>query len=150
MKRVNFYTVKQVKENAAEYPVKNIIKQPEDVIEFVKVVLDLNSEAVEKFGILTLNMKNKVAGVHIISIGSLNEAIVHPREVYKAAILNNAAAIILFHNHPSGDTEPSANDIDVTQTLIKAGKIMGIKVIEHVIVGENGKYFSFKEMGYIL
>jgi len=147
MKRINFYTIKQVKEKGGLYALESdIISSPFDAGNVIKIVLDLNSEAVEKFGIITLTTKNKVAGIHIISIGSLNTTIVHPREVFKAAILNNAASIILFHNHPSGDPTPSAEDIKVTKRLTDAGKIMGIAVLDHIVVGD-GEYWSFKEKG---
>ena len=149
MKRINIYTVKQVKEKGGLYDVESKkIKSPEDAENIIQTVLDLNSEAVEKFGILTLNTKNEVAGIHIISIGNLNSSIVHPREVFKAAILNNAASIILFHNHPSGDPQPSSEDVKITKRLIEAGSIMGIDVMDHIVTGD-GKYKSLKKMGFI-
>jgi DNA repair protein RadC len=98
----------------------------------------------EHFEILHLDTKNKITSKEIISIGSLNQSIVHPREVFKSAILNNSASIILLHNHPSGDPKPSRQDIDVTKRLEDAGNILGITVIDHVIFGESG-YISFKE-----
>ena len=73
----------------------------------------------------------------------------HPREVFKAAILGNAAAIILFHNHPSGDPDPSREDRELTRRLIDAGRILGIDVLDHVVLGDEGQYFSFKERGLI-
>lgn len=147
MKRINRYSVRLVKENTGLYDVDNTkITTPLSAYNVIQTVLDINSEAVEKFGIITLNTKNMIAGIHIISIGSLNTSIVHPREVYKPAILNNAFSIVLFHNHPSGDPEPSQDDIDTTKRLVEAGNILGIKVLDHVIVGD-GKYFSLKEKG---
>ena len=101
----------------------------------------------EHFEILHLDTKNKITAKEIISIGSLNSSIVHPREVFKGAILNNSASIILLHNHPSGDTKPSREDISITQRLIKAGEILGIKVIDHLILGDS--FLSFKEEGII-
>jgi DNA repair protein RadC len=94
---------------------------------------------------LCLNTKNKVAGAHIISQGSLSASIVHPREVFKAALLNNSASIILAHNHPSGDPEPSREDVETTKRLVEAGEILGIRVLDHVIIGEQ--YLSMKEEG---
>ncbi|CAD7782800.1 MAG: hypothetical protein KCCBMMGE_01538 [Candidatus Methanoperedenaceae archaeon GB37] len=84
----------------------------------------------------------------IISVGSLNASLVHPREVFEPAVRNLAAQIILAHNHPSGDPEPSEDDITVTKRLIEAGKIMGIEVVDHIIVVKNG-FFSFKEKGLL-
>jgi len=102
----------------------------------------------EHFEILHLDTRNKITSKEIISIGSLNQSIVHPREVFKSAILNNSASIILLHNHPSGDPKPSRQDIDVTKRLEDAGNILGITVIDHVIFGESG-YISFKEEGIL-
>ncbi len=142
-KRINFYTLKMVKENSALYEVP-VIKSPEEVYQAAKQLLALHEEPEEHFCILCLNAKNKIVGVHTISIGSLTASIVHPREVFKAAILNNASGIICLHNHPSGDPEPSREDVEITKRLVKAGEIIGIKVLDHVIIGEQ-KYSSMKE-----
>ena len=102
----------------------------------------------EHFKIIHLNTKNNIIGVETISIGSLNSSIVHPREVFKSAIIKSSASIICLHNHPSGDTKPSKEDIKITQRLIKAGEILGIKVLDHLIIGEDN-YLSMKEEGII-
>lgn len=102
----------------------------------------------EHFEILHLDTKNDFVAKELISIGSLNSSIVHPREVFKGAILNNSASIILLHNHPSGDVRPSKEDINITQRLIKSGEILGIKVLDHLILGD-GTYLSFKEENII-
>jgi DNA repair protein RadC len=94
-----------------------------------------------------LDVKNQVIGIHTVSIGNLNSAIVSPREVFKAAILANAASIILGHNHPSGDTTPSPEDIQVTQVLFQAGKLLDIDVLDHVIIGEDGAFCSLRRDG---
>lgn len=144
---INIFTVKQFKEKAARYELDSkVIRSPFDAYRIIQEVLDIEHEAVEKFGILTLTTKNSVAGVHVLSTGNLNSAIVHPREVFKAAILNNAASIVCFHNHPSGDPEPSQVDISLTRRLVEAGELMGIEVLDHVIVGE-GRFVSLKEKG---
>ena len=83
-----------------------------------------------------------------MSVGSLNRAIVHPREVYKTAILSNAAAVMAFHNHPSGDTTPSEQDIQLTQRLMEAGELLGIKFLDHLVIGD-GSFISLKEQGYM-
>jgi DNA repair protein RadC len=99
---------------------------------------------VEKFGIIALNVKNEINGIHIICSGAINYTFIEPREVYMAALLNNAKAIIAFHSHPSGDPSPSRGDIRLTQRLKMAGEILGITLIDHLITG-NGKYTSLKE-----
>jgi DNA repair protein RadC len=100
----------------------------------------------EHFVVLLLNRKNRCIGLNTVSIGSLTSAVVHPREVFKAAILANASAIICGHNHPSGDTEPSGEDRALTSRLAEGGKLLGIDVLDHVIVGHgNASYYSFAD-----
>ena len=105
---------------------------------------DLYNETKEHFVTLHLDGKNKILCKDPVSIGSLNQSIVHPREVFKTALLSNAAAIILVHNHPSGDPSASKQDIAITNRLKEAGEIMGVNVLDHIIIGEN-QYFSFSE-----
>lgn len=154
MKRINFYSVKMVKEKGGLYDLVDnfTIRSPYDGYEAIQKILNLQEETSERFGILTLNTKNQIVGVHIIFVGSLNCSISHPREIFQRALLNNAASIICFHNHPSGDPTPSREDIEVTKRLVECGKIMGIEVLDHVITGDgiNGRreYVSMKEKGY--
>ena len=102
----------------------------------------------EYFVALHLNGKNVIQSVSVISQGSLNQSIVHPREVFKAALLSNAASVILSHNHPSGDLTPSQEDIAITRRLKDAGDIMGIKILDHIIVNtDTGDYRSFVQDG---
>jgi len=143
MTRINFYTLKMVKEDSVPYEVP-VIKSPAEAYQAAKQLLALHEEPEEHFCIICLNAKNKIVGVHTISIGTVNATIVHPREVFKAAMLNNASAIICLHNHPSGDPEPSREDIETTRRLVEAGEIMGIKVFDHVIIGEQ-RHLSMKE-----
>lgn len=98
----------------------------------------------ERFSVVLLDGKNRVLGIHIVSVGSLTAALVHPREVFKAAILANAASVILVHNHPSGDPEPSAEDRALTARLRQAGELLGITVLDHVVIGD-GSYTSLAE-----
>ena len=98
----------------------------------------------EIFTILFVNTKLKVIGFNVVSVGSLNQSVVHPREVFKSAILANAANIILCHNHPSGNPFPSWNDENITQRLVEAGKLLGIEVIDHVIIGDDN-YYSMRK-----
>jgi len=103
----------------------------------------------EHFVVLFLDTKNTVIGLNTVSIGILDSALVHPREVYKAAILANAAAIIVGHNHPSGDPTPSAEDRRVTERLREGGQLLGIELLDHVVVGEKGRFVSLKERGML-
>ena len=102
----------------------------------------------EHFKVVLLNTKNKVITIETVSIGSLNSTIVHPREIYKNPIKYSAASIIIAHNHPSGDPTPSAEDIEITKRLYEVGKLLGIELLDHVIIGD-GDYFSFKEKGLV-
>lgn len=102
----------------------------------------------EEFVVLLLDAKNKLLGFHVVSVGSLTSSLVHPREVYKVAILGNAAAIILLHNHPSGDPTPSAEDLHITNRLCQIGEVLGIQVLDHVVIGD-GRHVSFVEDGYL-
>jgi DNA repair protein RadC len=102
----------------------------------------------EHFLVFCLNSRGLPFRRELVSKGILNATLVHPREVFAAAILHNAASIIVVHNHPSGDTEASADDLDITARLVKAGQILGIEVADHVIVAEGG-YTSLREAGFI-
>lgn len=102
----------------------------------------------EHFRVLLLNTKNQVLGVETVSVGTLDSSSVHPRELFKSAIRKSAAAVILVHNHPSGDPAPSQADIDLTRRLVEAGSILGISVLDHIVIGDN-KYTSFKACGLL-
>ena len=110
------------------------------------LVPQFGSQPVEQFGILQLDTKHRVLRASIVSVGSLDASLVHPREVFRAATSGGAAAIVLFHNHPSGDPTPSIDDVALTKRLIRAGELMGIAVLDHVIVTENG-FASLRERG---
>ena len=94
---------------------------------------------------LYLNSRNQVIAYHVISIGTVNAAIVHPREVFKLAIMKNACSVIIAHNHPSGGLDPSDADLKITKRLIAAGKILGIELLDHIIITPAGKTFSIKK-----
>lgn len=123
------------------------IRKPEDVYNLLSP--ELSHLQKEHFICLLLNTKNFVLTKEVVSIGSLNSSIVHPREVFRLAIKRSCASIICVHNHPSGDPQPSKEDIDVTQNLRRASGIIGIDILDHVIIGHN-RYFSFKEHGLLL
>ncbi len=102
----------------------------------------------EYFKIILLDAKNFIISLEEVSVGSLSASIVHPREIFHLPVKKSAAAIILAHNHPSGDPYPSNEDLEITTRLVKAGNLLGIVVLDHIIVGEE-KYLSFKEMGFM-
>jgi len=148
MIRINCYSVRMVREKSVAYNADTrMIKSPADVADLIRDVLKPDEYAEERFGIVTLTTKNAIAGIHEISVGALSSTVVHPREAFKPAVLNNAAAIITFHNHPSGDVTPSPEDTTTFTRLNQAGEILGIKVLDHLIYGANGKYLSAKESG---
>lgn len=117
------------------------ISKPEDIYEVVKHYGSLD---VEYFLTITIDGSNRIIKIHEITKGILNKSLVHPREVFRAAILDRAAAIIIAHNHPSNNLEPSSNDRSVTKTLQKAGEIIGIPVLDSMVIGQSW-YTSFKE-----
>jgi DNA repair protein RadC len=101
----------------------------------------------EHFWALALNTKNQLLRMVEISVGSLNASIVHPRELYKEAVRVSAASIVVVHNHPSGDPTPSGADLQLTRRLSRAGDVLGIELIDHVVVGDGGAFVSIREMG---
>ena len=112
------------------------IKDPESVVKAIRA--SIKDKAKEHFKLILLNPRNKIIGISTISIGTLNASLVHPREVFKDAITHSAASVVLAHNHPSGDPEPSDDDIKITKKLVESGKILGIEVLDHIIIGKNG------------
>lgn len=122
------------------------IKSTSDAQQIIKA-LDLAKASEEYFYIVCVNAKGEVTGVHQISHEDLASSIVHPREVFKRACINNAAGIVCFHNHPSGDTTPSSQDRAATNRLKQAGELLGIPVIDHIIVGDD--FLSFKAEGLL-
>lgn len=127
-------------------PTTLALNSPQEVAGFL--MEEMRYYRKEYFKIILLNTKNQIISLEDISMGSLNSSIVHPREIFNVSIKKSAAAIILVHNHPSGDPHPSREDREVTARLVDAGKILGISVLDHIIVGEEN-YFSFKEKGLL-
>lgn len=123
-----------------------VIRSPEDGANYV--MEEMRNLKQEHFVALFLNTKNQVIHRETVFIGSLNASIVHPREVFREAIKRSSAAIIVIHNHPSGDPSPSQEDIHVTRRLFEAGKMIGIDVLDHLIIGDR-KFVSLKEKGYL-
>lgn len=120
---------------------KPTVKSPEDAIKSVKN--QLRGKKKEHFMMLSLDTRNHLINTQMISVGSLDTSIAHPREIFKEAISSTAASVIFVHNHPSGDPTPSADDIKLTQRLVEAGKIMGIEIIDHIIMCDKD-YLSMK------
>lgn len=119
---------------------------PEDVYDYASPIIEGKDK--EHFAVILMNIKNHILSMPIISIGGLAVSVVDAREVFKESVKNNAASIIMVHNHPSGDPTPSKEDILITRRMIEAGKIMDIPVLDHVIIGNN-RYTSLKETGHI-
>jgi DNA repair protein RadC len=131
----------------AEEGVAYMIKGPQDGADIASRFIGRDDR--EAFFVMCLNTKNHVVAVHRCHIGSLNASIVHPREVYKSAILNNAASVIVAHQHPSGESTPSTEDINVTKRLVEAGKLLGIELLDHLVVNSDNRFTSLKERDYI-
>lgn len=144
-KRVDIVSIKMVKESSFLYENRRV-NSSVDAIELFKRFL--NESDREQFLVCCMDIKNQPTSINVVSIGTLNSSLVHPREVFKVAILANSASIIVAHNHPSGDPTPSKEDINITIRLKEAGKIIGIDILDHVIIGEN-KHISFKEKGIL-
>jgi DNA repair protein RadC len=111
------------------------IRGPDDVVAFVG--RKLRKDPREHFLVLLLNARHEVMAIETVSIGSLNASIVHPREVFRPAIINSAASIVLVHSHPSGDPEPSEEDLSITRRLVQVGELVGIAVLDHVIIASR-------------
>ncbi len=137
---IPIYRITLVRERTVEH--YGTLRTSTDVCQFLREYLAGVDR--EHFVELMLDKKNRVIGLNTVSVGSLDSSIVHPREVYKPAILSNAAALIFGHNHPSGDPAPSPEDRAMTARLVECGKLLGIQVLDHIIVGD-GKYYSFAD-----
>lgn len=142
------YRLELVKEESHKYEVETRISCPKDIYEVLTKVCRIQCNAEEVFILITLNTKNIVTGYFEVHRGTINTSLVHPREVFKRALLNNASNIIVAHNHPSGDPNPSKEDIQITERLKEAGNLLGINLLDHIIVGED-KYISLKEKGVL-
>ena len=136
------------KEFSGTYPTLTYaIRSPEDAATIGKEFMHIHEQPEEYMYMICMNVKNRVIGVFEISHGTANASLVTPREVFQKALLANAVSIIVMHNHPSGDCTPSREDIEVTKRLVEAGKLVGVEVLDHIIVGDQ--YSSLKEKGYL-
>lgn len=144
-KRINIVSLKMVKEKSILYGNRSITSV-KDAVELLK---DFFYEADrEMLLVCCLNTKNEPNCINTVSIGTLTSSLVHPREVFKASIMSNSASIILAHNHPSGNSTPSEEDLKITTRIKEAGDILGIRLLDHIIIGDNN-YESLKEKGVI-
>lgn len=144
---IDIITVQMVKERRFLYGGNRLTTPEQAARAFVEI---LGNPDREYFVALLVDGKNRISGLHVVSEGTLNQSLVHPREVYKAAILANSAAIILAHNHPTGDVTPSKEDREITRRLKEAGDLLGIRVLDHIIVDtDSGASNSFVEMGLL-
>ena len=144
LRYIPVYHVELVRDRSIKAEPRPSIHNSDDVVAMLQDEL-LTADR-EKLICLMLNAKNVVIGMDIVSVGSLTSSVAHPREIFKSAILKNAASIILSHGHPSGDPTPSREDIQLTERIRQAGEILGIKLLDHIIIGENGTY-SFRNTG---
>ena len=141
---ISVYRVSLVKDHSITYKNSSPVCTPEDVYNVLQQYLQDTDR--EQFVVLFLDSHSAVIGINTVSIGTLTESLVHSREVFKGAILANAASIIVAHNHPSGEARPSEADIAVTSKLKEAGRILGIPLEDHVIIGEES-FSSFRQEG---
>lgn len=146
MEKIQIVSIHMVKEKELEVEYGVQISCPQDTVPVIQKMIG-NSDR-EHMILLTLDTKNKITSISIVSIGSLNMSIVHPREIFKIAILANAASIIIAHSHPSWDCNESKEDIVMTRRLIECGDLLGIELLDHIIVGGDN-YISLREKGII-
>jgi len=149
MVNIQKFSLRVVKENGGRYDIDKTINNPIAARNLFIEVAELDKRSEEVFVMATIDVRNKVTGLFEVSTGTLNSSLVTPREVFKRAILQNAAGIVLGHNHPSGNIDASSDDINITKKLVKSGKILGVNVVDHIILGNEGNYSSMKENNHI-
>ena len=131
---------------------KKKINNPQKMADIMSKILEADDEIdqdKEHFWVIELNIKNIIKNIELVSLGTLNSGLAEPREVFRRAVTDGAATIILCHNHPSGNAEPSDEDLVTTKKLVKAGEILNINVQDHIIIGTSGEYCSFRQCGRI-
>lgn len=146
MINVNKYKLELVREMECDYELieRDRLTTPKNVDVAFREVFRLDAQPEEVFCMITLDAKHNINGAFEVSRGSLSSTLVHPREVYKRALVNNAHAIVVAHNHPSGDTKPSSEDIKTAKRLKEVGELLGVSVLDSLIVTEN-EFYSFRE-----
>lgn len=145
MKRIYQYRMQCIRQQSFMFESK-LADRPQAVWDIMQQLCKDSDR--ERFWSIALDAANKVIGIDVVSVGTLTATLVHPREVFKFCIKANAAGVIVCHNHPSGDPEPSREDRETTRRISEAGKILGIPLLDHVILGES-RYFSFRERGLL-
>ena len=145
MINIQKYSLRVVKEKGGRYNLDKRISSPKSAKDVFIEVLELDRRAEEVFAMITLDVKNKITGIFEVSVGTLSSSLVAPREVFKRALLQNAAAVLFGHNHPSGSPNPSTDDIQITKKLMKGGKLLGINIIDHIIVGTDDDFISMRD-----
>ena len=145
-KRIHILSLKLVREGSILYQTRRI-SSPKDAVGIGQQFLEDADR--EQVIVCCLDTKNQPLSISVVSMGILNSSLIHPREIFKTAILTNAASLILYHNHPSGETEPSKEDINITKRIKEAGVLMGIELIDHIIIGPEGRFLSLKEEGLL-
>ena len=141
---MNKYTV--VLEKVQEYDAVNYkVTNPQSIIPVIENVFNLSNQSEEVLVVLALSTKGDVVGAFEVHRGSLNQTLLHPREIFKRVMLVNGASFIVAHNHPSGNPSPSNQDFEVTRVLHKGGQLLDIEMLDHLIIGFGGKTFSFRE-----
>jgi DNA repair protein RadC len=143
---IDIVKIQMVRDGSIHYGKKQITN-PRDLVELGQKFLK-NADR-EMFVMVCLNIKNHINCIHLVSMGTINHTVVSPREVMKAALLSNATAIAFIHNHPSGDAEPSVEDVQITEKLVRCGELFEIRVLDHVIISDESNYVSFLEKGLI-
>jgi DNA repair protein RadC len=133
----------------AEFPAGSPCRASNDAERIARSIYQRLDADKEHFLLLTLNNKNHVTGFKVVSTGSLTASLVHPREVWRAALHLCAAAVIFVHNHPSGEPAPSQEDQEITRRLKETGDMLGIRVLDHVVLGDNERFFSFSDKGLL-
>jgi DNA repair protein RadC len=145
--RLKTFRVQFIAERA-EFPTGSRCRSSEDIERVARAIYQTLDADKEHFLLLAMNNKNRVNGFKVVSTGSLTASLVHPREVWRAALLLRAAAVVFVHNHPSGEPAPSQEDQEITRRLKETGEMLGIRVLDHVVLGD-GRFFSFSDRGLI-
>ncbi len=144
------YHVELVRDSAHKYDCDSLkIGRPGDVVNVLRQTTRIDNEPQEVFYILALDTKNRVIGLYEAFRGTVNASLVSPREVLQIALLHNANALAVAHNHPSGEPQPSLEDVTATHELNRACKLLDIDLLDHVVIGHNGRYVSLREQGAI-
>ncbi len=144
------YCVSLVREPSVQMESRPLVSDAPAAVRAILAIRSGHDDGVEHFGILLLDVRRRIIGSLEISVGCLSASLVHPREVFGAAIVHKAAAIVLFHNHPSGQPEPSAEDLALTRRLVACGQLLGIEVLDHIVVGDGtDRWVSLRDRGML-